>query len=192
MKRLFVLFLILSASPVFANPIDTLRVYTWEEALKAGPEKVFAITFEKMKLETLPDELAKFKHLKKLNLSKNKLAEVPDFISKFDSLQELDLHRNKLINFPTQVCSMKNIQRLILSSNEFSSIPECVQYLKKLNYLDLSDSPVTTFPEAFTVMPQLKTLSLHGLAYAPSFQRRWRERLPWMRIEFDAPCDCLE
>ena len=192
MKKLFALFLIVSINPIFANTKDTLRIYTLEEALKANPENVYAITLERMKLETVPAELARFKNLKKLDLSKNKLTELPDFIGGFDSLQELDLHKNKFFIFPLQICRLGNLQKLIASRNEFTQIPECVQYLKKLNYIDLSDTPVGNFPEAFVIMPQLKTLSLHGLSYPPSFQLRWKERLPWMRIEFDPPCHCLE
>lgn len=192
MRKLFALCLILSVSQAFAQPTDTLRIYTWEEALQADPSKVYAITLEKMKLDSLPAQLAQFKHLKKLNASKNKLTALPAFLADFDSLQELDIHRNRFFIFPVEICSMKSIRRLILSRNEFTQLPECVQYLKQLEYLDLSDTPVTNFPEAFVVMPQLKTLSLHGLAYPPSFQSRWRERLPWMRIEFDPPCHCFE
>jgi Leucine-rich repeat (LRR) protein len=120
------------------------------------------------------------------------LTHLPDFIKDFEYLTELNLDKNKFAVFPIQICSMKRLEKLIVSRNEFSSIPECIQYASNLNYLDLSDTPVTSFPEAFVLMTNLKTLSLHGLAYPPSFHIRWKERLPWMRIEFDAPCNCME
>lgn len=192
MKKLFALFLAISINSIAAVAGDTLRVYTWQEALKADPETVLAITFEKMRLDTLPADLVRFKKLRKLDLSKNKFSQLPDFIDQLDSLQELNLHRNNITFFPMQICRMRSLKRLILSRNSFTQLPECIQYLKKLSYLDLSDTPVGSFPGAFVLMPQLKTLSLHGLAYPPSFQRRWKEKLPWMRIEFDPPCNCME
>jgi len=35
-------------------------MYTWGEALSANPDSVYGITFEKMKLKSLPDELKNF------------------------------------------------------------------------------------------------------------------------------------
>ncbi len=120
------------------------------------------------------------------------MTHLPDFIKDFQYLTELNLDKNKFAVFPIQICSMKRLEKLIVSRNEFTNIPECIQYAISLNYLDLSDTPVGSFPEAFVLMTNLKTLSLHGLAYPPSFQGRWKERLPWMRIEFDPPCHCME
>ena len=192
MIKLFGLFLIFSISFASAKNVDSLQVYSWEEAQKINPLEVFAISFQKSKLTEVPAELKKYKALIYLDLSKNKLNSLPDFIGDFDSLQTLNLHKNNFHNFPMQICRMGNIQKLILSRNSFSQLPECIEFLKKLAYIDLSDTPVTSFPQAFLVMPQLKTLSLHGLAYSPSFQKSWKERLTWMRIEFDPPCNCFD
>ncbi len=189
---MFVLFLALSLQSFTLLANKPIKVYSWEEALNANSDSVFAITFERLKLDTLPQALCKFKNIQKLDLSKNKLTHLPDFIKDFEYLTELNLDKNKFAIFPIQICSMKRLEKLIVSRNEFSSIPECIQYASNLNYLDLSDTPVTSFPEAFVLMSNLKTLILHGLAYPPSFHIRWKERLPWMRIEFDAPCNCME
>lgn len=185
-----ILVLILQFS--IARSADNYRVYSWEEALKSDPMEVFAISFEKLKLDTIPGQLTQFKRLRKLDLSKNKLASLPDFMYQLDSLEELNLSKNKFFNFPVQLCSMKNLKKLDLSRNQFAQIPDCIQYMIQLSYLDLSDTPVGSFPEAFVSMPQLRTLVLNGLSYPSSFQLRWKERLPWMRIEFDAPCHCME
>jgi Leucine-rich repeat (LRR) protein len=192
MKKLFVLFLAISFQSITLLASKPIKVYSWEEALNANPDSVFAISFEKLKLDSLPQTLSKFKNIQRLNLSKNKLTHLPDFIKDFENLTELNLDKNRFVVFPIQICSMKKLEKLIVSRNEFTQIPECIQYAVNLGYLDLSDTPVSTFPEAFVLMPNLKTLSLHGIAYPPSFHVRWKERLPWMRIEFDAPCNCME
>lgn len=192
MIKLFGLFLIFSISFVSAKTADTLRIYSWAEAQKMDPLEVHAISFQKLKLTEVPTDLVKFKHVNYLDFSKNKLSKFPDFIGDFDSLQILNIHKNNFQNFPMQICRMGNIQKLILSRNGFSQLPECVEFLTYLEYIDLSDTPVTSFPQAFLTMPQLKTLSLYGLAYSPSFQTSWKSRLPWMRIEFDPPCNCFD
>jgi hypothetical protein len=192
MKKLFVLFLALSIQSITLLANKPIKVYSWEEALNANPDSVFAISFERLKLDSLPHALSKFKNIQKLDLSKNKITHLPDFIKDFGNLTVLNLDKNKFAVFPIQICSMKKLEKLIVSRNEFTQIPECIQYASNLGYLDLSDTPVSTFPEAFVLMPNLKTLSLHGIAYPPSFHVRWKERLPWMRIEFDAPCNCME
>jgi len=192
MKKLFVLFLAISIQSFALLANKPIKVYSWEEALNANPDSVFAISFERLKIDTLPQALRAFKNIQKLDLSKNKLTNLPDFIKDFENLTELNLNKNKFSIFPIQICSMKKLEKLILSRNNFTQIPECIQYADNLNYLDLSDTPVGSFPEAFVLMTNLKTLSLHGIAYPPSFHVRWKERLPWMRIEFDSPCNCME
>jgi Leucine-rich repeat (LRR) protein len=192
MNKKYALFFLVLLNFFSSHASDSLKIYPWDEAKQLDPSLVFGISFEKLKLDSLPAELARFKNVQYLNLSKNKLHKLPDFMRDFDSLKVLDLHKNNFTVFPMQICAYQQIEKLILSRNDFEQIPECIQYLRKLNYLDLSDTPVSAFPEAFVSMPQLKTLVLHGLAYPPSFHAKWKERLPWMRIEFDPPCHCLE
>lgn len=191
MKKLLALLLILSSAN-FISATDTLRVYTWDEALAAEPSEVLAISLQKMKLDSIPHALTRFKNLKQLDVSKNKLTSLPDFMDQFPQLEVLDLGKNKLSTFPVQICQLGNLRRLIVNRNFFGTLPECVQYLKKLEYIDFWDTPISDLPEAFTLMPQLKKIDLSGIKFNPAFQKKWRERLPWVRIEFDAPCDCMK
>lgn len=192
MKKQFGIILVLALQFNLTLAADNYRVYSWEEALKSNPSDVLAISFERLKLDSIPSQILQFKRLRKLDFSKNKLTALPDFIHQLDSLEELDLSKNKFFHFPVQLCAMKQLKKLILSRNAFTQIPDCIQYMSQLSYLDLSDTPVGSFPEAFVSMTQLRTLVLNGLSYPSSFQLRWKERLPWMRIEFDAPCHCME
>jgi Leucine-rich repeat (LRR) protein len=191
MKKIFALCLAIWSVNASATPTDSLHVYTWAEALKANPDSVFSLSLEKMKLETLPAELMQFRQLRKLDLSKNRLTKLPENIAELSQLRELDLGKNDFENFPLELCQLTELRRLILNRNPFSMIPDCIRYLTQLNYLDLWDTPIQSFPEAFTDMHALKSLDVRGLRFSPSFQERWRERLPWMKIEFEAPCDCM-
>ena len=191
MKKLFVLCWIIWSVNATATPPDSLRTYTWAEALHTNPDSVFSLSLEKMKLETLPAELMRFKQLRKLNLSKNRLTELPDNIGELTQLEELDLGKNNFDLFPLELCQLTQLRRLLLNRNNFSMIPDCIRYLTQLNYLDLWDTPIQTFPEAFTDMHALKNLDVRGLRFSPSFQEKWLARLPWMKIEFEEPCDCM-
>jgi hypothetical protein len=38
-----------------------LNIYSWEQAKNANPDTIFGVSLSKLKLEQLPEELAKFK-----------------------------------------------------------------------------------------------------------------------------------
>ncbi len=191
MRRLFVLFSIVTINLVLGQD-DIIRVYTWEEAQAANPDTIVGITFEKLKLESVPPELERFKNLKILNLQKNKLTEIPDFITEFKQLKTLNLEKNLLEYFPIQVCRMKHITHLILSRNYFENVPECIGELTSLVYLDLYDTPIRILPQSLENLKNLKEIDFSGIKFSPSFQKSWTARLPNVKLIFDAPCDCME
>lgn len=167
-------------------------MYSWEEAKMASPDTIYGITFSKLKLTELPEELARFKELRKLNIEKNKLETLPKFIAEFDHLIELDVGRNKLINFPLVACRMPTIQRLILNRNSFEVIPECIEYMKELKYLDLYDTPVGALPNSMIKLDKLEKIDFTGIRFSPEFQEKWKSSLPDVELIFDPPCDCMK
>jgi hypothetical protein len=191
MKKIFALTFLL----VFVNGInaqDTIKMYTWEQAKKAFPDTIYGITFYKEKLQTLPVELMKYVHLKKLDLGKNKLISLPKEIIHFKNLEELDLGKNKLEVFPLEICQLVALKKLSLNRNSFTEMPDCIRYLSKLEQLDLWDVPLAAFPNALEELMELKLLDVRGIVFGPIFQKTWRERLPNTKIEFDPPCNCEE
>ena len=193
MKLLFVLFLLTNTFFSFAEKeVDTIHYVTLEQAHLMNIEDVTAIDLSKRKLTALPKELNKYKFLRHLNLSKNKLSDVPEFLSSFTHLIDLDISKNKLTVFPSEICKIKSLQRLILSQNEFTHISESIINLENLKYVDLWETPLETFPNAFMSMKNLKYIDMRGIVYGPTYQQKWIRSLRWVKIEFDAPCDCME
>jgi hypothetical protein len=194
MKARFVIILLLSFNPnlwaQFENNIGL--IYDWEEAKSAHPDTVFAISFAKLRLKELPVELSRFKNLRILNIEKNRLVSLPDFIADFNQLEELNVGRNKLETFPIQVCRMSTIKILILNRNNFESIPACISVLKELNYLDLYDCPIRKIPDSIESLKELKEIDLSGIRFSENFQEYWKKKLPNVKLDFDAPCDCME
>ena len=187
----FVLFWLLLLTERSVAQSD-FRVYSWNVAKNCSPDTVYGISFSKMKLEALPEELAKFTRLKKLDISANKLKTLPAFIASFRDLEEIDFSKNKFTDFPEPVLELKKLRKLSFNRNMVSLLPESFAKLQNLQYIDFWDNPIARFPEAFTEIPALKTIHAEGIKYGPKFQQRWIGTLPDCTIFFDPPCDCVE
>jgi Leucine-rich repeat (LRR) protein len=194
MKLLFVLIFSCSVIVSFAqrHKNDTITWYTIEQARTVHSDSVFAIDLSKRKLTVIPKEIQYYKNLRHLNLNKNKLTELPEFLTTLPSLMDLNIGKNKFTSFPTEICKMTKLRRLVLHENNFTHISECIANLEKLTYIDLWDTPIETFPNAFLNMKNLRFIDMRGIIYGPTYQQKWIRNLHWVKIEFDAPCDCME
>lgn len=193
MKVLFAISLLLLANSVFAKITDSIQVYQWEDITEdMDPLEVKAISFRKMKLDSLPKKLAQFENLEYLILSKNRLTELPDFIGEMTKIVHLDLSQNKFSELPEQVCSLSNLEELILNRNLLSTLPSCISNNDRLHYIDLWDNPIRTLPESFTEMTSLRKVDLTGIKFAPSFQEKWGTSMPQVTFIFEEPCNCME
>ena len=191
MRKLVVLFLILF---LFSNTYSqsNLKTYTWEDVKDANPDTVFSITFEKNKLDSIPIGLFKFINLKKLDLSKNKLTDLSDSFIDLKQLEILDLGKNKFSEFPSEICELTHLKKLSLNRNDISTIPYLIINLTELETLDIWDTPIISFPEQFVSMKNLKYIDARGVTHGAIYQKKWKEKLHWIKIEFDAPCNCIE
>ena len=192
MKKRFALYCLLFNAFFAFNQEQSLRVYAWEQVKDANPDTVFAITFSKLKLEHLPDELAKFTKLEYLDVSKNRLTELPTFVGDFAQLKVLDFSKNEFAIFPVEICKLTHLQQLIANRNTFDQLPNCIQYCSELVSIDLWETPVSTFPESMTQMTHIKTIDLQGIKYSPTFQKDLKAKFPWIEFKLDPPCDCMK
>ena len=194
MKKIFALIFLFSISSVFGQDyhVDSVQVYSWEQVKNANPDTIFGISFRKMKLTEVPDELQRFTKLRVLDLSKNKIVKLPKFIGQMQNLEDLDLTKNKLEYYPIALCSNSSIRFLRLGRNLFENLPECLESLQNLEYLDLIDTPIGTLPESLTRLKHLKEIDLTGIRFSPTFQEMWLAKMSHVKIIFDSPCDCFE
>lgn len=193
MKQIFGLIFLLSCSyNTFSQNESGVVVYDWEVAKNASVDTVFGISFEKYKLEYLPDELRNFIHLQVLDLQKNKLKELPDYIKTFEELKEINAEKNLLEYFPVQICSLTKLTHLRLGRNYFENLPDCIGNVSTLEYMDFYDTPIRELPQSLDRLKNLKEIDFTGIKFSPSFQKSWTARLPNVKVIFDAPCDCLE
>jgi Leucine-rich repeat (LRR) protein len=163
-----------------------------DQLKEANPDTIYSLSLAKLKLDSVPMEIAQFKNLLYLDLSKNRLSELPEFLSDFKDLEYVDISKNKFETFPLVLTQLEKLKSLLANRNLFDRIPESIEYNRALETLDLWDTPVMYFPESFYSLPNLKKLDLSGIRYSPDFQQKLISRLPLTKIVFDAPCDCLK
>ena len=192
MKKRYVLFLLILIELNCFSQTDSIKQYNWTELISVNPDTIYSISFEKMKLTDLPEELAIYKNLKQLNIGRNKISNLPDFVGDFYYLEKLDISKNEFENFPVEICKLSNLKILIANRNSFDRIPECIGYCTKLETIDLWDTPIANFPASFTNLTNLKYLDLQGIKYGPTYQKNFQKTIPWVTIKFDPPCDCME
>jgi Leucine-rich repeat (LRR) protein len=191
MKKTLVLCLLLWLSwNTFSQ--DTLRVYTWEEALKAPRDSVYRLDASKHKWDSLPAELFTFTKLHSLNISRNNLRELPMEIGVFKQLKVIDASRNKLETFPVALCQMTHLRKLLISRNLIPSIPSCIGYFSQLTVLDIWDNPMKGLPEELMKLDALRTVDMRGILCNAAFQEKWMKAMPDVKWYFDAPCHCLD
>ena len=192
MKKRFALFCLLINSFWGFNQEHTLKIYSWEQVKNANPDTIFAVSLSKLKLEKLPEGLAKFTKLEYLDVSKNKLSELPAFVGDLSELKVLDISKNEFAIFPVEICKLTHIQQLIANRNTFDQLPTCIQYCSELMSIDLWETPVSTFPESMLLMKNLKSIDLQGVRFGPAFHKDLQAKFPWIEFKLDPPCDCMK
>ena len=77
-----------------------------------------------------------------------------------------------------------------MGKNKMIEISECIGDLHDLILLDIWFNPIDDLPESLVKLRNLRSLDLSWLNFSKSFQEKWTKLLPWVKIEFEAACDC--
>lgn len=189
MKSKVVIFLVLVTLPFCSLAQRNKIYYSLEAAIAAGPDSVYQLDLSKQKLTAFPEEILQFTKLRSLNLEKNKITELPPNF-KFPELRVLNLNKNKFTSFPASLCQTPSLRELRIGKNDISEIPECIGGIKNLITLDLWFNPIEILPESLTQLRNLRSLDLRNINFTNDFQKKWSEKLTWVKIEFDLGCDC--
>jgi Leucine-rich repeat (LRR) protein len=190
MKQLFALFFILFSYLSVAQ-LNHGRVYLWNELAGVNPDTIRAISFEKMKLDSLPNELWKFTNITYLSLEKNQLAYLPEDFNKLTQLTELNIEKNKFTFFPLVICQLPNLKKLNASRNRVESIPNQIENCSHLESIDLYDNLIGDFGTGIFQLKELRTLNIEGVMYGTNFADDLKRKLPNVKIILDPPCKCL-
>ena len=193
MNKLVVLFSVLVILFNHSLAQDQHKTYYWNEIHDSiDPLSIKNISLTKLKIDSVPEELLKYKNIVSLDLSKNKLKTIPNWINSFEALRKINLYKNDFEQFPVQIFKLTQLDTLIISKNKLDSLPDEIQQLKKLKYLDLWDNLILYYPENISELTNLKTLDIRGITYGPTFIEKLISTLPWTTILYDEPCSCVE
>ncbi|MHA1871312.1 MAG: leucine-rich repeat protein [Promethearchaeota archaeon] len=121
--------------------------------------EIIKISIEK-NIDFLPETIASFPKLQRLNLNGNKLSSLPESIGHLTNLQTLDLGSNELSSLPEIITQMTWLKTLSIGGNQLSSLPESIDYLKNLQTLILSGNKLSSLPESIGALKNLEKLVL--------------------------------
>lgn len=112
-------------------------------------------------LDSIPLEISKLSHLKKLQLGHNNLTKIPVELAELSELEVLNLRFNSVTELPEEMCNSAMLQELWLYDNQLSSLPSNINALTNLRVLELDKNPITTIPNELYDLRNLEGLHLY-------------------------------
>jgi len=109
-----------------------------------NPDSITSLDLSENGLTELPQELAKFKNLRYLNLSNNRLVSI-DNLPVFKNLRFLDISNNVIGILPASICELKELEEVNAENNQIKSIPSGFPNLVNLKILNLGNNKLTEF-----------------------------------------------
>lgn len=120
---------------------------------------------------TLPIDLFRFKHLKRLHLDCNQIRVIPNELGEnLINLEILTLSNNCLKSLPNTIDNLTKLTSLHLSSNKFERFPSIICKIKSLTFLDLCSNELPSIDPEIGQLTNLASLLL--------FHNRIRELPP--------------
>ena len=148
-------------------------------------------------LVQIPDELAGFELLEKLDLSYNQLGAnskhlkqssqyaLPLKISFLEKLTHLYLQHNGLSQLPPGIGLIENLQVLDCNNNRFTEFPIEICESEKLKVLNFAHNQITYLPTDIQYMSALRKLDLSGNPLTTYEVRKIQQLIPHVKIIFD-------
>lgn len=130
--------------------------------IKIENHNVVELTIYYKDIESIPESIGNFQHLKSLSIEKTKIDTLPVSFENLKSLTILNLSRNKFKELPSIILRLMNIKDFMMAGNKIISIPRSINKLKNLEYLYLENNKIKILPDTMSDLSQLKELSLEN------------------------------
>ncbi|MEO1715338.1 MAG: leucine-rich repeat domain-containing protein, partial [Bacteroidota bacterium] len=118
--------------------LDTVgNIYRLAEGLNEVDSLTMAADFYSQQLESIPDSIWDFHHLRMLDLSWNPIQAISPKISQLHKLQWLNLSHVHCFTLPEELGQLKNLQYLNLNGSFIAVLPSSLENLRSLQVLDL-------------------------------------------------------
>ncbi len=141
--------------PLGGTELNEKQVYkSLDDAFK-NPLKVFRLDLSNTKLESLPDEISKFKNLHELKLDNTFITSLPESIGELNyltilSIQHLKEQNTNLKKLPSSLSKLKNLEFANLIGLPNLDFPSAFNYLSsslRLNNIALMNNNLKELPE---------------------------------------------
>lgn len=188
-KIVFILGLLFFPSLVFAQQ-EEKWINSLEDAKKVSPDSVFYLRLRDKNLKTIPNQVYRFKNIRKLDLSVNNIHRIPRRINLLVNLEELNLAYNPIKYFPIELCDLNNLVSVNLLFSKVEFLPECIYKLTNLKYLNLSGSRIKILPNSIFELQDLRELYIgwqkdNHSPFSKKQQAEIKIRLPNCEVFFD-------
>ncbi|KAH0450551.1 hypothetical protein IEQ34_021243 [Dendrobium chrysotoxum] len=105
------------------------------------------------------NQLARFFHLRVLDLTENEIESIPNFIEDLIHLRHHDLDRSHIRHLPESIGRLSNLQFLSLCGCKYLTyLPQSITQLQNLRRLALLDTPLSFKPKGIERLKQLNGL----------------------------------
>jgi Leucine-rich repeat (LRR) protein len=136
--------------------ISLMKIFL--DSKQADIDLVDEIDLSNLELKRFPEDLKRFRNLKKLDLSLNLIKKVPSWIAEFKNLEDLFLSINKLETLPKEICQLNKLKILDLFKNELKELPLKFAKLESIIALNLSNNEFTIFPDQISKLKNIRKL----------------------------------
>jgi len=153
------------------NAINAINTPKYEEVLKTTSklwkdENITTLDLKRGKLKELPENLAKLKKLKVLDISFNEFKQFPEVVCGLPALEELYFGgdfgiRSRVKSLPADFTNLKNLRELDLSYNMLPELPTVLTGLIKLEWLNLQGNDI----KSLNGIGELVNLEVLNIAY---------------------------
>ncbi|MCL2128863.1 MAG: hypothetical protein FWH35_00720 [Treponema sp.] len=153
---------------IFLNE-DESYVETLRRIKECREKKRGKLDFSKLKIKSVPDEIAGLENLTELDISNTNVKEIPGFIGNIASLKKLSVgstyssahpHDNEELKLPPELGDLGNLQYLFLGYG-VPEIPEWVWQLDKLEELCIYNDAIETIPAKIWGLKKLRKLQIN-------------------------------
>lgn len=190
--RLLAGFVLLAPGTGFSQPEYTIPgvLYTRLDKALQHPDSVFRLRLRGKRLDKFPEEIARFKHLRELDLSNNRITQLPPWIGQLEQLEILRLGRNRLSGIGKEVTRLKQLKYLDLGMNQIEALPFEIGELSALEFLQVWGNELTALPESITRLEHLRWLDMRNIILTDSERESILELLPHTEVLLSAGCNC--
>ena len=144
---------------------------------EAGEQGLTSLDLRHLRLEDLPEELARLSGLTRLDIGSNRLPTLPAWFDKLASLQTLVLSNNVMEAVPEVLAELPGLVTLLMNGNAVQHLPIWLADLPLLSRIGFAENPIAQLGTLETIAPRLRQLEIDNAFFVRMVKRLDATRL---------------